>query len=399
MDKLNKPNQLIALKSNQKITVLQKKSYNILLKNAQNQIKFNEMKVSKDGAYNFEIDCNELHEMAGIKKKDLIYIEKEIEDLMGIIATVRDKDNNKNWTKFSLLPKIEKTDNKYKYMLIGDIAKALDEQSFFTTLNLLTMKSLSSQYSVIFYELAVRYKKYKIPKMTIQEIREITQTTNLYPRIFDLKKYVLDFACDEISEKTDIVLDYETIKNGRNISHINFKIEKKEHFETLEKTEEIEIIEEQKEYSGAVRELFKLLPEKEQIENRKNELEKLLKEHSVDYLKADIEYTKNKAKTDFWAYFLKSIKSGHFSSADLEKKKMAEEKNRLRAELEEIEKKEQEKLNEEKDKLVREKYKKMTKEDIEKYQKEFNKLAENIKKIAFQNSFEVFVISKIKMGE
>ncbi len=39
----------------------------------------------------------------------------------------------------------------------------------------------------------------------------------------------------------------------------------------------------------------------------------------------------------------------------------------------------------------------MTKEDIEKYQKEFNKLAENIKKIAFQNSFEVFVISKLKM--
>jgi hypothetical protein len=159
----------------------------------------------------------------------------------------------------------------------------------------------------------------------------------------------------------------------------------------------IEIIEERKEDSRAVRELFELLPEKEQIENRKNELEKLLKEHSVEMLKADIEYTKNKAKTDFWAYFLKSIKSGHYSSAELEKKKIAEEKKKLRAELEEKEKKEQEKTNEEKEKIAIEKYKKMTTEEIEKYKKEFDKISENIKKIAFQNSLEVFVVSKLKM--
>ena len=370
MENLNKPNQLIALKSNQKITVLQKKSYNILLKNAQTQIKFNEMKVSKDGAYDFEIDCNKLHEMAGIKKKDLIYIEKEIENLMGIIATVRNNDNKKNWTKFSLLPKIEKTDNKYKYMLIGDIAKALEEQSFFTTLNLLTMKSLSSQYSVVFYELAVRYEKYKIPKMTIQEIREITQTTNEYSRFEAFRRRVLDVACNEISEKTDIILTYETIKSGRNISHIDFKIEQKEQFETVENEEKIEIIEE-KEYSGAVIELFNLLPEKEKIELRKAELEKLLQEHSFEMLKADIEYTKNKAKTDFWAYFVKSVNSGHYSSAELEKKKIDEEKKRLRAELEEKERIEREKK-------ATEEFKKSLENMSESERKYFEKAMKNI---------------------
>ena len=142
-----------------------------------------------------------------------------------------------------------------------------------------------------------------------------------------------------------------------------------------------------------------MLPEKEQIETRKNELEKLLKEHSIEMLKADIEYAKNKAKTDFWAYFLKSIKSGHYSSAELEKKKIAEEKKKLRAEQEEVEKKEQEKTNEEKELLAREKYKKLTPDEQEKYKKEFDKISENIKKIAFQNSFEVFVISNLKMEE
>ena len=54
-------------------------------------------------------------------------------------------------------------------------------------------------------------------------------------------------------------------------------------------------------------------------------------------------------------------------------------------------------MNEEKEKIAIEKYKKMTTEEIEKYKKEFNKLSENIKKIAFRNSFEVFILSKLKM--
>jgi hypothetical protein len=126
-------------------------------------------------------------------------------------------------------------------------------------------------------------------------------------------------------------------------------------------------------------------------------LEKQLQEHSFEMLKADIEYCKAKNPKDFWAYFLRSIKSGHYSAAEIEKKKIAEEKKKLRAELEEKEKKEQEKTNEEKEKIAIEKYKKMTTEEIEKYKKEFDKISENIKKIAFQNSFEVFVISKLKM--
>ncbi len=228
MEKLNKPNQLIAVKSNQKITVLQRKSYNILLKNAQNYIKFNDIEVSKDSSYNFVIDCDTVHEVAGIRKKDLDYIHKELEGLMGVIATVRDKDNKNNWTKFSLLPKIEKRDGKYYYMLIGDIVKELKTQTFFTPTNLLMIKTLTSQYSITFYELAIRYEKFKIPKMSIEEVRELTGTINEYSRIEALKRRVLDVACKEISEKTDIKLTYTTEKKGRIITFIDFTIEKKE---------------------------------------------------------------------------------------------------------------------------------------------------------------------------
>ena len=268
----------------------------------------------------------------------------------------------------------------------------------FTKYHLENILNLKSFYAIRIYELCKQYENIKERIIEISELKTILGIEKTKYKLYGhFKNKVLEIAEREINEKTDILIQIEEIKTGRKITAIKFLISAKKEIKAVENTEEIEIIEEQKEYSGAVRELFELLPEKEQIENRKNELEKLLKEHSVEMLKADIEYTKNKAKTDFWAYFLKSIKSGHFSSADLEKKKMAEEKKKLRAELEEIEKKEQEKLNEEKDKLVREKYKNLTIEEQEKYKKEFDKISENIKKIAFQNSFEVFVISKLKM--
>ena len=85
-------------------------------------------------------------------------------------------------------------------------------------------------------------------------------------------------------------------------------------------------------------ELFNILPFSEQVEKRKAELAELLKEHTFDYLKSDIEYCNGQRPEKYWAYFLKSIKSGHYSSAELEKKKIAEEKKKLRAEQEEIEK-------------------------------------------------------------
>ena len=208
----------------------------------------------------------------------------------------------------------------------------------FTKYQLENVLSLSSFYAIRIYELCKQYETIKERTIEIKELKEIldikAKSYNIYN---NFKQKVLDIAEREINEKTDISIKFEELKTGRKVTAVKFLISTKKKQKNIENKKEIEVFEE-KEYSGAVRGLFQLLPEKEQIETRKNELEKLLKEHSIEMLKADIEYTKNKAKTDFWAYFLKSIKSGHYSSAELEKKKIAEEKKKLRAELEEKEK-------------------------------------------------------------
>ncbi|WP_018250350.1 replication initiation protein [Orenia marismortui] len=371
---LHKPNQLIALKTKGKITLIQRKIYNIFLKIAQKEVKFfNYEEILEDKIYSFEVDCDVVHRIAGVKIKDLKYIEEELESLMGVIATVREEENKNNWEKFSILPKIIKEDNKYKFMLIGNIVRALQEQNYFTPLNLMMIKSLISQYSVIFYELAIRYQKYKIPKMSIEEVRELTNNKNKYKRFYDFKKYVLDTACEEISEKTDIKLSYSTEKRGRRIAFIDFVIERKKE----EISEKIEVKEE--EYSKEVLELFKLLPKKEQVEAHKKELAKLLKKHSFKFLKGDIEYTKDSKPESFFAFLKSSCQQGHYSSAELEKQKKKEELARQKAEQKRKEQELKRKIEERAEEKAIEKYRRLSIQELESYGARYQSLPKMLK--------------------
>ncbi|OQY07715.1 MAG: hypothetical protein B6I28_05385 [Fusobacteriia bacterium 4572_132] len=388
---LNKPNELISLNSKQAISLTQRKAYNNFLKYAQNEIKFNEYKGNT-----FTIPCFTLHRNANIKNKNIEYVyEKELENLMTTSVKIEDKDNPKNWKAFTLLSYIEKKDENYYYELNQFIINALKEQTFFTTLDLITINSFSSQYSIIFYELAIRYQKYKIPKLSIEKVRELTNTKNEYKRIEAFKRRVLDIACKEISEKTDIILTYTTEKIGRKIAFIDFKIEKKEEFQKIEQLKNKKIVTEKIEkYSEEIIELFELLPKYEQVEIRKKEIKKLLEKHSFEMLKADIEYCKTKAKENFWGYFVKSCKSGHYSIAELEKQKAKEKLMKKQKEIiekrKELEKQEEEFL----EKTAQDMYKNLSEEENKNYEKKYKKQEHIFKRTGID--LETFIILSIK---
>ena len=258
LQKLNKPNQLIALKTNEKITALQRKMYNVFLVVAQQKVKFNnpEMEIELDRTYQFEIDYKKAHRIAGAENKNLKYIEKELKKVMGIVATVRNKDNPDNWDSFSILPRVKKEDYKYKFQLQGLIVKALRDQNYFTPLHLMMLQSLSSQYAITLYELAIRYRDYKIPKMTVEEFREITNTTDKYKQFYNFRLRVLDPACKEITEKTNIDISYSTEKRGRRIAYINFETEVKEEL-SLTETKAEDSCYDEKELEGIFNQIVK----------------------------------------------------------------------------------------------------------------------------------------------
>ncbi|OCL28587.1 hypothetical protein U472_00525 [Orenia metallireducens] len=378
---LNKPNQLIGLKTTEVITATQRKIYNVFLKTAQQEVKFGILKnkdIDEDKTYWFEIDYDIAHNIAGANNKNLNYIEDEMKRLIKIMVEITDKKNGTWEDAFSLLPRIKKEGKKYKFMLIGNIVKALREQNYFTHLDLMRIQNLSSQYSVILYELAIKYQKVEIPKMSIEKFREITNTENKYSTMKGLRRRVLNPACEEISEKTDIILDYKTEKKGRRIAYIKFKLERKND-ESISNIEEKKVKNKEQIYSQQVLELFQLLPSLEQVEANKRELAKLLKEHSLKYLKADIDYTKKAQPDNFMGFLKASCQSGHYSNAELEKEKHKEELLRQRKEEERRKQKLEKKIKQKAKEKAYENYEKLSAKTLEQYGQKYEALPKMLK--------------------
>lgn len=99
----------------------------------------------------------------------------------------------------------------------------------FTKYLLKQVSEFKSKYSIRLYEIIIKHKELgNTKKYSITEIRNLLGIElNEYKLISDFKKRVIDVAIKEINKKTDINVKYDQFKEGRNITHIIFKITKK----------------------------------------------------------------------------------------------------------------------------------------------------------------------------
>lgn len=237
----------------------------------------------------------------------------------------------------------------------------LQLKSNFTKYYLADILTLKSFYAVRIYELLKQYEKIKERVISVEELKSMLKITEKsYSLYANFKAKVLAISEREINEKTDLSISFKEIKTGRKVTDIKFIIKSK--VEGVQEQKNIEISEE-------ALKLWELLPEEERVEIRKQKFDELLKEHSFEMLSSDIEYCKTKSVKDFFAYFLKSVKNGHYSAAEVEKKKKKEA-----AKIEKKKAAEEEAEKAEKDRaLAREKavkiYNNFTEEEIENYKK------------------------------
>jgi len=98
----------------------------------------------------------------------------------------------------------------------------------FTKYDLLGVAGLKSTHSVRLYELASQFKGTGWRYIELDDLREMFCLEDAYPRWQDLKKFVVDRACKEITAKSDLDVSYEIVKRGRSVHAIRLKIESKE---------------------------------------------------------------------------------------------------------------------------------------------------------------------------
>jgi plasmid replication initiation protein len=211
---------------------------------------------------------------------------------------------------------------------------------------------LSSFYAIRIYELCKQYEKIGKRIFELEELKEILGIKKTQYKLYgDFRVKVLEIAKREINAKTDLEIDFEGIKKVRKVTSIKFRIKKNENFEHFEEIEDFKEVEKIKEinYSEEVLNLYNVLPIEERLEDRKKELEKILKSHSYEMILGDINYCKNNAKDNFWGYFLKSLKSGHYGKVNIKKEKIKEEEKQKKIENKKLE---NQKIENEKNKLL-----------------------------------------------
>ena len=112
----------------------------------------------------------------------------------------------------------------------------------FTKYRLFTITKFQSSYTIRIYMLLKQYEKIGFRKFEVIELREILGIeNNKYPLFKDFKKWVLNQVKKEFETKnketgcyvSDITFDLETIRTGREITHLKFIIKRQTFQESL----------------------------------------------------------------------------------------------------------------------------------------------------------------------
>ena len=70
-------------------------------------------------------------------------------------------------------------------------------------------------------------EKYANPEITLEELRKLTGTEKKYSAFYDVRRYIIDPICNEITKHTKYNVTYDRIKSGRKVVAIKFHISKK----------------------------------------------------------------------------------------------------------------------------------------------------------------------------
>ncbi len=100
----------------------------------------------------------------------------------------------------------------------------LGEEGNFTSYRLEKIGAMSSAHAVRLYELLVQYLNIGQRELEVAWFKETLQLDDDYPRLFDLKRRVIDVAVEQINEHSDIRVSYTQRKTGRTVTHLVFDI-------------------------------------------------------------------------------------------------------------------------------------------------------------------------------
>lgn len=148
-----------------------------------------------------------------LRSKEIVINTPEGEIISGWLSSIEYKRNDGT------------VDLEFSHKLIPYLLQLKER---FTRYQLRNILYLKSKYGIRLYELMKQYERIGKREFKLDHLKKILFIEGQYERMYDLERFVLRPAKDEINKHTDLVVDYEKIKTGRRITSILFKIESKD---------------------------------------------------------------------------------------------------------------------------------------------------------------------------
>ena len=189
----------------------------------------------------------------------------------------------------------------------------------FTKYNITEILSFKSKFSIRIYLILKQYIAVGERTLKFEELKEMLQVSELYPKYCNFKQKVLKIAYEEINRLSDLKIEYEEIKKGRKVDKIKFYITSNNKHIELENVPEEKEEHEEMDIDDLIERLQDIIDEKLKIKEYKALLQAA--NNDVELIKSKYQIAKKQKKIDnLVGWMVKAIQEEY--SEPVEKRKM-----------------------------------------------------------------------------
>lgn len=210
------------------MTLNQRKMYNFFINEVNNYYK--ELKGDIELIdYNkeFEYSLSDLKTITGATNR--ITLIKSLEFFRKLVIETKIIDVEKKNTIEEYMALIQKTtinklEDKVTVKFGNDVLRIPFEEKGFIKIDIDTMIALKGKHSLTIYEILKSYDfgKRNIPNISIKDFKELMGVDENYRNNL-LKSQIIDPSINEIEKHTTLKITYKMLKEGRELTHIQFK--------------------------------------------------------------------------------------------------------------------------------------------------------------------------------
>lgn len=222
---LQKPRNSIEISNT--ITATQRKAFNCLMLQSI-------LTPKPRGQKYHTISIKELCHLTGYRQKDLLYLDKQLEEMQTTLIRWSGADGKK-WGRVQFLGHVEYDENTgiLEYSFSEKLSDMVKENKLFNQLDVGSMRELTSKHSLALYEMCAGYRETETYKngtgwWHLDDVKHLLcGDSKAYPQFKDFNRDVLKPAIKEVNEHTDITIEMETQKQMRRIAALRFNVKSK----------------------------------------------------------------------------------------------------------------------------------------------------------------------------